>query len=245
MTIPQSAFIHVPELRDKIVQPEDSRLRLSLDDFKTIDADARKDGRPKGWRLSHEEREARRKACIDARPDPDLWVFGYGSLMWDPSINVSELRRARLTGWGRRFCLNQPFGRGSADTPGLMMAVDQEDLDVCDGIAMLIAQDRVETETTFLFRREMMTGAYLAELMHMETPQGPLVAVVFCANRQHERYRNLPEPEIAKRIARAKGPIGTNIAYLENLVSDLDALNIKDDNLRRLLADARAAAAAS
>lgn len=239
MTIPEAAFVHVPELKDRFVQPEDSKLRLTLDDFKKIDATAAADGRPKGWRLSHEEREAKRKACIDNRPDGDLWVFGYGSLMWDPSINIIELRRARLAGWQRRFCLNQPFGRGTAESPGLMMAVDQSGPDFCDGIAMLIPDDRVELETTFLFRREMMTGAYKSELLNMETPQGEIVALVFCANREHERYRNLPEPEIASHIGRAKGPVGTNIDYLEHLVADLEALNIKDETLHRLLKEAR------
>lgn len=240
MTIPDKAFAHVPELKDKFVQPEDSRLRLSLEDFKKIDAKAAMDGRQKGWRLSHEEREAKRKACIEERPEPDLWIFGYGSLMWDPSINAVELRRARLNGWSRRFCLNQSFGRGTVEKPGLMLAVDRSHPDACAGIAMRIPKDRVETETTFLFRREMITGAYIADLLEMETPQGSIVALVFCANQNHENYQNLTEPMIVQRIAHARGPVGSNIEYLEKLVVDFDALNIKDENLRRLLRKAHA-----
>ncbi|MGI9370251.1 MAG: gamma-glutamylcyclotransferase [Ruegeria sp.] len=239
MTIPDSAFENLPELRDKMVQPEDSKLRLSLDDFKAIDANARAQGRPQGWRLSHEEREARRKAFIEKRPDPELWVLGYGSLMWDPSINVTQLRRANLNGWLRRFCLDQPFGRGSASNPGLMMAIDQSMPDTCcTGVAMLIPPEGVETETTYLFRREMMTGAYRPEYFSMETPQGQIQAMAFCVNRQNERYRDLPEPECARRIASACGPVGTNIEYLENLIADFDALNIDDPGLRTLLDDA-------
>ena len=172
MTIPNSAFENLPELKGKMVQPEDSKLRFSLDDFKTIDAKARAEGREQDWRLSHEERESRRSAFIARRPDPELWVFGYGSLMWDPSINVTELRRARLAGWRRRFCLDQPFGRGTSENPGLMMAIDQTELsDCCDGVAMLVPPELVESESTFLFRREMMTGAYIPEYFPMETPK--------------------------------------------------------------------------
>jgi len=236
LAIPDTAFEHVPELLGKITQPEDSRLRLSLDDYETVDANARAEGRPEGWRLSHEEREARRKAFLEQRPGRDLWVLAYGSLIWDPSINVTRFRRATLSGWCRRFCLDQPFGRGSADNPGLMMAIDRRDPDdFCVGVAMLIPADRVETETTYLFRREMMTGAYKPGFFEMATPQGPIMAMAFCVNRQNERYRNLPEPEIARRIALASGPVGTNIEYLENLVADFDTLNIADPHIRHLL----------
>lgn len=139
MTIPDKAFENLPELEGKMVQPENSKLHISLDDFKTIDAKARAEDREQGWRLSHEERESRRSGFIAQRTDPELWVLGYGSLMWDPSINVTELRRARLSGWRRRFCLDQPFGRGTLENPGLMMAIDQtENSDYCDGVALLV-----------------------------------------------------------------------------------------------------------
>lgn len=85
-----------------------------------------------------------------------------------------------------------------------------------------------------------MTGAYTPEYFSMETPQGKIIAMVFCVNRQHERYGDLPEIECARRISQASGPIGTNIEYLQNLVADFDALKIDDSSLRSLLLDAQA-----
>ena len=76
MTILDKAFRYVPELKGKLIQPEDSKMRLSMADFNTIDEKAHKLGRPKPWRLTHEEREANRKATLAGRMDRDLWVFG-------------------------------------------------------------------------------------------------------------------------------------------------------------------------
>lgn len=241
MPLPDSVFRYVPELRGKLLDPEKSKLRLSLDDFKTIDAKARANGQPKNWRISHEAREANRKAALVGRLDSDLWIFAYGSLIWDPSIRIDQLRRARIKGWRRRFCLDLKYSRGSQDEPGLMLALDSCDADgFCDGVAMRIPAERADTESEFLWRREMMTGTYNPKFLHTETPQGPIESLAFCANRDHPRYLDLPEAEVARRIARASGPLGRDIDYLEALVADLDALNIADPMTRDLLDRARA-----
>ncbi len=85
MTIPDSAFRYLPDLLGKVIQPEDSKMRLSMDDLHTFDKNARKQGRPKPWRLSDEDRESNRKKTLEGNMDKDLWVLAYGSLIWDPS----------------------------------------------------------------------------------------------------------------------------------------------------------------
>lgn len=241
MPFPDAVFRYVPELRSKLVDPEKSTLRLSLDSFEKIDALARTNGQPEDWRISHETREVNRNATLAGRLDSDLWIFAYGSLIWNPSIHIDQLRRARIPDWRRCFCLDLKFGRASPDKPGLMAALDRCDADgFCDGVAMRIPADRVDTESDFLWRREMITGSYITEFLQTETPQGPIESLAFCANHDHPSYLDLPEPEIARRIAKAEGPDGRNIDYLEALVADLDALNIADPMINDLLDRARA-----
>ncbi len=100
-----------------------------------LDRIARENGYPENWRLSDEEREATR-AQVLARTGKDLWVFAYGSLMWDPGIHIVEIRIATLTGFHRRFCLKSRIGRGSADNPALMAALDSGG--DCQGLALRI-----------------------------------------------------------------------------------------------------------
>lgn len=236
MAIPDSAFRYVPELKGKLVQPEDSKMRLSMADFDNIDEKARKDGRPKPWRLTHEECNANRMATLKGRMDQDLWVFGYGTLIWDPSINITELRRGRASGYRRHFCLSQTFDRGSPEHPGLMLGLDAGGPDdFCDAIAMLIPAERVDTESDYLWRREMIAGSYVPTFLSTDTPQGQIQALAFCVDRSNSRYVNIAMPDAARMIAAASGTAGTNTAYLENLVADLNAVGLQDADKQHLL----------
>ena len=112
---------------------------------------------------AHERRGPRRLArerhSRSVAPDQDVWVFGYGSLMWNPAFHHVELRPARLHGWHRSFCLWNTFGRGSPEKPGLMLALQPGG--ACAGVALRIAADAVPSELGVLWNREMLTGAYL------------------------------------------------------------------------------------
>ena len=77
-----------------------------------LDRVARENGYPENWRLSDAEREATRAGVL-ARKGRDLWVFAYGSLMWDPGIHIVEIRTATLAGFHRSFCLKSQIGRGN------------------------------------------------------------------------------------------------------------------------------------
>ena len=113
MLIPPESFMHVPVLAGKIVEPEKSLYRLSRERLVELDRIARENGYPERWRLTDEERELTRAGVI-ARKGSDLWVFAYGSLMWDPGVHIVEIRRATLAGFHRSFCLKSSIGRGSA-----------------------------------------------------------------------------------------------------------------------------------
>jgi cation transport protein ChaC len=170
----------------------------------------------------------------------DLWVFGYGSLMWDPAFLFAEIRRATLAGYRRRFTLRLTIGRGSLGYPGLMLSLETGE-GACEGLAFRIDATHADAESTILWRREMIRGAYLPVLLPVHTPQGPVTALVFAVNAAHpEHVGELPLAETAVCIARGAGLLGTNRGYLEQLAAQLQALAIDDAYVSKLLQQVRA-----
>ena len=232
MLLPPEAFLHVPALAGKIVAPEQSFFRLSRDWLAELDRAARENGYPATWRLSDAEREATRAGVL-ARGGKDLWVFAYGSLMWDPGIHIVEIRTATLAGFHRSFCLKSKIGRGSRDWPALMAALDSGG--ACQGLALRIPAEHVDRETEILWRREMLAGSYVPTFVAVETPQGTIEeAVTFVINRQSDRYVQLDVEETARLIATGRGSRGTCREYLENLADRLELLGLDDPAIRDL-----------
>ena len=182
-----------------------------------------------------EEHAASISAMLKARPDApgDVWIFAYGSLIWNPTIHTLERRRAELRGYHRRFCLWTHLGRGTPDCPGLMLAIERGGS--CRGIAYRIAKAQAEAELMLLWRREMVTGAYQARWVKTVTPEGPVAAIAFTMNAKHERYAGrLPDAQVAAIIARAEGPLGSCSKYLFSTVEHLHKLGIRDRGMERL-----------
>jgi cation transport protein ChaC len=235
MLLPPEAFLHVPALADWVTAPEQSFFRRSRDShdwFVELDRIARESGYPPNWRLSDEEREATR-AGVRARNGKDLWVFAYGSLMWDPGIHVVEIRTATLAGYHRRFCLKSQLGRGSPQNPALMAALDGGG--ACQGLALRIPAAYVDRETDILWRREMLTGSYVPTFVPLDTPQGPIEeAVTFVINHTCDRYVQPDMEETARLIATGRGSRGTCLEYLEKLAERLELLGLEDPAIRDL-----------
>ena len=166
-------------------------------------------------------------------PGTDVWVFGYGSLMWNPAFRFAERRLGTVRGWHRRFCLWLQRGRGSPDCPGLMLALDRGG--VCRGIAFRIEAEAVRDELLLVWRREMLSGAYLARWVDVATDEGPVRAVTFVANQAHARYSGkLSEAATAERICAAAGELGSCLDYFERTVRALRTLQVDDRALRRI-----------
>ena len=166
-------------------------------------------------------------------PGEDAWLFGYGSLMWNPAIRFAERLPARVRGWNRGYCLWLPLGRGTPDNPGLMLALDRGGR--CAGVALRIRAAEARNELLLAWRREMFTGAYTARWVRAETGHGTVRAVTFVANRHHPRYAGrLDEAVIAARIALAAGPLGSCATYLAETIAALHALGLNDRGLERL-----------
>lgn len=183
---------------------------------------------------SDEEIAASLKEALVGRPkDCDVWVFGYGSLIWNPAFDFAERRVALVRGWHRRFCLWLKAGRGTPELPGLMLALDRGGC--CRGIAFRLDERQVEEELLILWRREMLSDSYLARWVDARTEEGLVRAVTFVANRRHDRFTNLlSDDQIADRIAVAHGPLGSCAEYLLNTVAHLDELGFRDASLERI-----------
>lgn len=91
--------------------------------------------------------------------DGSVWIFGYGSLMWNPALEYRESCTGTLPGWHRAFCLRLTAGRGSATQPGRMLALKEGGRTT--GVAYRLPDDTLEEELTLLWKREMITGCYL------------------------------------------------------------------------------------
>ncbi|MEM7547940.1 MAG: gamma-glutamylcyclotransferase [Pseudomonadota bacterium] len=220
-------------LQTLVTPPDVSEMRLTLDRFEEFDAQAAAEGWPPGWRLEHDVREANRRSVLGDRLTDDLWVFAYGSLIWDPAVQVDEYRYGTLSGWSRKFCMRLETGRGSREQPGLMAALDEGD--GCNGVVFRIQGPLVDRESEFMWRREMFAGAYRPEFLKVETPQGPVEALTFLMDHSNERYMpDISEGEAARMIAAAEGRLGPNFDYLDSLVRHLDELGIADDAMHRL-----------
>ncbi|MBN9062749.1 MAG: hypothetical protein BGP06_15775 [Rhizobiales bacterium 65-9] len=190
---------------------------------------------PPGHQIrSDEEIDACLRRALDKRPPGDVWVFGYGSLMWNPAFNFAEQKVAVVHGWHRRFCLWMRTGRGSPDNPGLMLALDRGGC--CRGLAFRLAPEEVGQELLLLWRREMLSGSYDARWLTALTSDGPVTAVTFVVNRRHSRYAGaLPVDQVARHIATARGPLGSCAEYLHETVDHLQALGFHDESLDRIV----------
>ncbi len=233
MSLDHNAFRHLPTLRGLITPPEKSAMRLSDQRFAALDAQAEAEAWPSGWRMEHDAREANRHAVLSGRLGQDLWVFAYGSLIWDPAVKVEEFRPGTVTGWRRSFCMRIEGGRGTRERPGLMAALDEGGH--CDGVVFRVPASVVDQETNFMWRREMFAGAYRPVFEQISTPLGSVEALVFVIEQSNHRYApGIPKTEAAKIIAAAHGNLGPNFDYLDLLVRNLDRLDINDEEMRQL-----------
>ena len=111
--------------------------------------------------LSEAELDASIAATLAQQPAPgdDVWIFGYGSLIWNPAFEHDETRLAKVSGWHRKFCLWTNLSRGCMRQPGLTLGLDRGG--ACRGMLFRIPRAKVATELSVLWRREMVGGAYV------------------------------------------------------------------------------------
>lgn len=165
-----------------------------------------------------------------------LWVFGYGSLIWNPEFPVAEQVISRATGWHRSFCMRSIHHRGTVDDPGLVLALDADPAAVCDGVAFRVEPGAEEATLQALRARELISSAYLERWVTVTAADGrALEALVFVIDPDHDQYcGGLPLEEQAQIIARAHGGRGANRDYLFATAAHLAELGIADADLQWL-----------
>ncbi|MCC6532156.1 MAG: gamma-glutamylcyclotransferase [Burkholderiales bacterium] len=195
---------------------------------------------PSARYMSDEERSSQIERMLAQAPDPDrIWVFGYGSLMWNPAFHFAERCTARVHGYHRQFCLWARVGRGSPDRPGLMLGIEPGGS--CHGVAYRIAPELVLSELDVLWRREMGSMSYRPVWIAARTPHGIEHAITFAVNRSHERYiGDLDLTSTARYLANGAGPLGQCCDYLFETVAHLRELGVRDRHLEVLEAHVRA-----
>ncbi len=166
----------------------------------------------------------------------DLWVFGYGSLMWRPGFPFVARYAARLHGYHRSFCVFSHVHRGTPERPGLVFGLDRGGS--CRGFAYQVAPEHAEATRAYLQEREQVTSVYLdvtRSLTLLDGPQPKVEALCFIVDRTHEQYAGkLDFERQVALIAHGVGQSGENPDYLQSTVDHLQEMEISDRGLEML-----------
>ncbi|RWU19285.1 gamma-glutamylcyclotransferase [Pseudomonas alkylphenolica] len=187
------------------------------------------------------EFEAMAEALLREYKPKDLWVFAYGSLVWNPEFEFVERRRATAHGWHRSFCLKLTRWRGTRELPALMLALDRGGS--CNGLAYRLPRRGHAEQLALLLLREIDANppTNVPRWISVKTDSGMLRALAFVAARDGMAYAGkLPMDEVAQVLAHAAGHWGSAAQYLYRTVSMLKEQGIHDRNLwtiQRLVAE--------
>lgn len=178
---------------------------------------------------SDEEIELSLQQVLASRPVGGLWIFAYGSLIWNPLLAFEEQQVARLEGWRRSFCIRSISARGTPEHPGRVLGLEKGGHTM--GVAYRIADSIAITELRTLWSREMSSGVYFPVWETALLANGKRAsAVVFVANPGQSLYENDGAVStVAQLAAKASGVFGTNAEYITNLASALRTRNMVDE----------------
>ncbi len=166
----------------------------------------------------------------------DLWLFGYGSLIWRPDFEHLERRVAIADGWTRRFWQGSPDHRGVPEAPGRVVTLVYEPGARCHGVAYRVAPEVAGRVIADLDHRER--GGYASIELTVQLHGDPLTraaARTYLATPDNPHYLGpAPLPDIARQILRSHGPSGANVEYLVRLADALRAQKADDDHVYAL-----------
>ncbi|KAA3632729.1 MAG: gamma-glutamylcyclotransferase [Proteobacteria bacterium] len=167
----------------------------------------------------------------DAAP---LWVFGYGSLMWNPGFEHESCHVATVYGLHRRLCVSSIRYRGTPERPGLVLGLDRGGS--CRGFAFRVAPGVKHEVADYLEEREMFSAVYKPIFVNVVLPDGRRQkALTFRVRRDHPQYTPpMCEIKTAERVARSRGKRGCNPEYVINTLDSLRRIGFDDTNLARV-----------
>jgi glutathione-specific gamma-glutamylcyclotransferase len=168
----------------------------------------------------------------------ELWVFGYGSLMWQPGFAFAERAPAALIGAHRSLCIYSFHHRGTKDHPGLVLGLDQGG--ACRGMAFRVAPEQCDTTLSYLRAREQVTEVYVETMKPVSLLDGSareLEALCYMVDRAHPQYAGRLSLERQAELVRgAAGLAGANTEYVLNTVRHLEEAGVHDAELMALAA---------
>lgn len=215
-----------------------SRTQLEQGYFQRLAAAGVVNGQPAP--LSEQELDASLQAILAVAPTREHhWVFGYGSLIWNPLFEFDMKRLVTLHGWRRRFCLRTELSRGTREFPGLVLGLEPGGS--CQGIAFRLAGPRLLDEMRLLWRREMVTQAYAPRWVRLYGNGETLQGLAFTMNRDYPSYvGGLGFEQTVDTLARACGPLGSCAEYLLKTHEALTSVGIRDRHVDALAAAVKA-----
>ena len=164
----------------------------------------------------------------------DLWIFGYGSLIWRPEFDYAERRAAKVHGWHRALKMWSRINRGTPEKPGLVFGMLSGGS--CHGVVFRIPKAKGREVLALLWAREMKLAVYDPKWLPCETPQGTVNALAFTLSRKSPSHTGVLTPEEYRRIfTEASGIYGTTYDYAHRTLEELKKHNIRDKGLERLL----------
>jgi cation transport protein ChaC len=166
----------------------------------------------------------------------DLWVFGYGSLMWRPGFDFEERVPARLVGEHRALCVYSFVHRGTPEKPGLVLGLDRGG--ACRGIAFRVAEKKRAATIAYLREREQVTSVYrevMRSVWLADDPRQRVAALAYVVDRGHIQYAGrLSLPEQHRHVLQGHGQSGANRDYVTATVKAIEAEGFRDAPLHRL-----------
>ena len=172
---------------------------------------------------------------LECLPRGDLWVFGYGSLMWSPGFRPSAQSTALVRGYHRALCILSNRYRGTPEKPGLVMGLCRGGS--CWGMALRVPAARVRQVLTMLWKREMLNRVYKPTLIPAVVESGRRIrALAFVADTTHRQFvRELDLHGRARLVAQGIGQRGRCVDYIRNTLEHMLALGVNDPHLARVL----------
>jgi cation transport protein ChaC len=198
---------------------------------------------PSTWSNPNQRETCTTRQPLVMDPSSDLWIFGYGSLMWQPGFAFDELRPARLIGCHRSMCIYSHHWRGTPERPGLVLGLDTGGS--CRGVAFRVAAERAGETLAYLHERELRNHVYREVTRPIRFCDGTGTrALAYVADRTHRQYAGAlgPEERLAL-ISQGQGAGGPNRDYVLNTVHHLRQLGVKDTELEWMASRLEALAA--
>jgi glutathione-specific gamma-glutamylcyclotransferase len=164
-----------------------------------------------------------------------VWIFGYGSLIWNPDLEFDRRLLARVHGYHRRLCLWSRVNRGTMDCPGLVAGLDRGGS--CAGVAYRLRPTDVRAEFERLWQREMLLASYTPRWLTCRLVDGSHArALAFVVRQSAPNYTGkLSEAEIVEVYTRGScGRYGSSLDYLVNCVVSLREHGLRDPHFEKI-----------